>query len=206
MNAMLDGIRVIELADDSDAAAAAAYCGRILADLGADVIKIEPPGGDPLRATPPFVNGVAGPDRSLCWIALNANKRGVVVDRGSRDGERRFRWLVERSDIVVTADPRLDRARLATWNDQVILAVVTPFGVSGPLNGARASDLVQRVRRFELHPVDAAVALIRTQALDARVESAVRRITRIALRHHHERWIELIAHIHGSSIARHGLL
>ncbi|HYY53887.1 MAG TPA: CoA transferase [Candidatus Dormibacteraeota bacterium] len=138
---MLDGVRVLELAACADAAPAAAYCARTLADLGADVIKIEPPEGDPLRGTPPFVDGVPGPDRGLTWIALNANKRGVVLDRSSRDGERRFRALVERSDAVITADPSLDRSRLEAWNERAIVSIVTPFGASGPLAAARASDL-----------------------------------------------------------------
>jgi crotonobetainyl-CoA:carnitine CoA-transferase CaiB-like acyl-CoA transferase len=141
MSAMLDGIRVLESVDATDAAAAAAFCARVLADLGADVIKVEPPDGDPLRDAPPFVDGVRGPDRSLPWIALNANKRGIALDRASPDGARRFRALAERSDVVVTGDPGLDRARLTAGNAQLIVTLVTPFGGSGPLNGARASDL-----------------------------------------------------------------
>src|SRR3989442_9913259 len=122
-------------------AAASAHCARILADLGADVVKAEPPEGDPLRATPPFADGVPGPDRSLPWIALNANKRGIVLDRRTAEGARLFRALIERVDVVVTADRALDRAALAAWNDQLVLATVTPYGATGPLAGAPASDL-----------------------------------------------------------------
>ena len=138
---MLEGVRVLELADAADMAAASAHCARILADLGADVVKAEPPGGDPLRATPPYADGRPGPDRSLVWIALNANKRGIVLDRRTAEGARLFRALVERSDVVVTADRALDRAALASWNDQVVLTTVTPYGVTGPLAGVPASDL-----------------------------------------------------------------
>ncbi len=141
MTALLEGVRVLELADALDGAAAAAHCARVLADLGADVVKAEPPGGDPLRAMPPFVDGVPGPDRGLMWIVLNANKRGILLDRATADGARLFRALVERADVVVTADGALEHATLATWNDQVVLATVTPYGASGPLAGASASDL-----------------------------------------------------------------
>ncbi len=141
MSAALSGIRVLEVADAADMSAAAAHCARILADLGAEVVKLEPPGGDPVRATPPFVDGVPGPDRGLYWIALNANKRGIVLDRESADGAQVFRALVERADIVVTANPALDHATLSAWSDTVILATVTPYGTAGPLAEARASDL-----------------------------------------------------------------
>ena len=141
MTALLDGVRVLELADAPDAAAAAAYCARVLADLGADVVKLEPPGGDPLRATPPFVDGQAGPDRSLPWIALNANKRGIVLDRRAGGGARTFHALVARADVVVTADRTLAYATIAAWNPRVVLTTVTPYGTSGPLADAPASDL-----------------------------------------------------------------
>ncbi|MGH2451429.1 MAG: CoA transferase, partial [Candidatus Limnocylindria bacterium] len=70
--APLSGVRVVELADGWGA-----HCGRILADLGADVVKVEPPAGDVARAVPPFAGDQPGPGRGLWWIALNANKRGV---------------------------------------------------------------------------------------------------------------------------------
>src|SRR5919201_5982236 len=140
MSAMLEGVRVVELVERADADAAAAFCARILADLGADVVKVEPPGGDPLRDMPPFLAGVAGPDRSLTWIAFNANKRGVVIDPTGSDGMRRLRALVERSDVVVTADATR-AAELQRWNEQIIVSVVTPYGASGPLAGAPAPHL-----------------------------------------------------------------
>ncbi len=141
MTALLEGVRVLELADAADMTAAAAHCARVLADLGADVVKAEPPGGDPVRALPPFLGDAPGPDRSLTWIALNANKRGIVLDRATADGARLFRALVERADVVVTAERAFEHATLAAWNDQVILATVTPYGSSGPLAGVPASDL-----------------------------------------------------------------
>src|SRR5438270_7333648 len=96
---MLGGLRVLELAGrDIWGASAVAHCGRILADLGADVIKAEPPSGDPVRRVPPFIGDGADDDRGLLWIALNANKRGIVLD--PRDMSRR-EALVRSADVVV---------------------------------------------------------------------------------------------------------
>ncbi len=132
---MLD-LRVVELAsDDPWGAAAAAHCGRTLADLGADVVKCEPPAGDPVRRTPPFAGGAAHPDRGLLWMALNANKRGVVLDPA--DAARRDA-LVRRADLVVQSEPIVDP--LGCGARQVVVTV-TPYGTTGPLAGVPASDL-----------------------------------------------------------------
>ncbi len=141
---MLDGVRVLDLAvaasADPLAGAAGAHGARILADLGADVIKVEPPEGDVGRGQPPFLGGIAGPDRSLFWIALNANKRSVVLDP-SPAGERRLRALVERADVVVQSEARLGHDLVAAWNDQCVLVTCTPYGADGPLAAVAASDL-----------------------------------------------------------------
>ena len=96
---MLDGLRVVELAgSDVWGAAAVGHCGRILADLGADVVKVEPSSGDPVRSVPPFVGERADADRGLLWIALNANKRSVVLapgDTAARDA------LIRGADVVI---------------------------------------------------------------------------------------------------------
>src|SRR5439155_1003867 len=81
---LLGGCRVLDLADQSGA-----VCGRILADLGADVVKVEPPGGEPDRLQPPFVGDVENAERSIPWIAANVNKRSVTCDFGSVDGRAR---------------------------------------------------------------------------------------------------------------------
>ena len=80
---VLTGIRVLDLAG-----LAGQYAGRLLADLGADVIKIEPPGGDPVRSMPPFADDKPGPDRSLRWLAYNSNKSSVVLDINSDSGRQ----------------------------------------------------------------------------------------------------------------------
>src|SRR5207253_1189607 len=78
-----------------------ALAGRLLADLGADVVKVEPPGGDPDRLRPPFVGGVPGKDRSLPFLYRNANKRGVMLDLHDAGGWRRFLGLCEGADILI---------------------------------------------------------------------------------------------------------
>ena len=77
------------------------WCGKVLADLGADVVKIEPPEGSPTRAIGPFVDGRQGMDRSLVWAAYCANKRGVTIDLDSRDGCEQLVRLASGADILI---------------------------------------------------------------------------------------------------------
>lgn len=133
---MLDGLRVVELVgSDIWGAAAVAHCGRILADLGADVVKAEPPEGDPVRRVPPYLGERADPDRGLMWIALNANKRSVVI--GPQDAARRDA-LVAGADVVLQSSLVVDPARVT---GQCVLVTLTPYGTTGPLAGTPASDL-----------------------------------------------------------------
>lgn len=139
----LPPIRVLDVADGWGA-----HCGRILADLGADVVKVEPPSGESARSRPPFLDDVPGPDRSLWWIALNANKRGVTLDLTAPRGRELFIRLAARADVVIEAFPpgRFDElgvgyAVLHAANPELILASVTPYGQDGPLAGVSASDL-----------------------------------------------------------------
>src|SRR5207247_628057 len=71
----LDGTRVLDLTREPGF-----FAGKLLGDLGADVLKVEPPGGDPARRRPPFWGGIADPERSLLWLAMNTSKRGVTLD------------------------------------------------------------------------------------------------------------------------------
>ena len=92
----LAGLRVVELASEH-----AAFAGKMLGDLGADVIVVEPPGGHPSRAYGPFVDDVADPERSLWWWHYNTSKRGVVLDLDTDDGAEEFRRLAAGADIVL---------------------------------------------------------------------------------------------------------
>jgi crotonobetainyl-CoA:carnitine CoA-transferase CaiB-like acyl-CoA transferase len=133
---ILDGLRVVELVGrDVWGAAAVAQCGRILADLGADVVKAEPPAGDPVRGVPPFIGARADPDRGLLWIALNANKRSVTLP--TEDTARRAALLRD-ADVVLQPSLSVDPARA---DARLVVVTITPYGASGPLASTPASDL-----------------------------------------------------------------
>src|SRR5215468_4974785 len=91
---VLEGVRVLDITDESGWLA-----GKILGDLGADVIKVEPPGGDLAGRRGPYLGGVVDPERSLVWLALNTSKRGIQLDP-ARERET-FLALVRRSDVLL---------------------------------------------------------------------------------------------------------
>ena len=100
MSGALSGLRVVELASQH-----AAWAGKLLGDLGADVIVVEPPGGHPSRGYGPFVDDEPGPERSLFWWNYNTSKRGVVLDLERSDDATSFRDLVATADIVLEGEP-----------------------------------------------------------------------------------------------------
>jgi len=93
---MLGTCRVLDLTSERGL-----LCGQILGDLGADVIKVEPPGGSPARALAPFFKDEPGPERSVYWWAYNRNKRGVTIDLESERGREIFRRLAATAQIVI---------------------------------------------------------------------------------------------------------
>jgi len=140
---MLSGVRVLDLCDASGFLA-----GKILGDLGADVVKLEAPGGDPERQQGPWLGEVADPERSLAWLALNTSKRGVTLDLEAPPGGEIFRALVARSDVVLeTAAPGSLEARglgfeqLAPEHPRLVWCSITPWGRTGPRAHWRGSDL-----------------------------------------------------------------
>src|ERR671932_2237662 len=88
-------LRVLDLADQNGG-----LCGRILADLGADVVKVEPPGGDPGRRVPPFADDYPEPERSLTWLAGNINKRGITCNLEMASGRALLLRLADRADVL----------------------------------------------------------------------------------------------------------
>jgi crotonobetainyl-CoA:carnitine CoA-transferase CaiB-like acyl-CoA transferase len=118
-------------------------CGRILADLGADVVKVEPPGGEGDRLQPPFVDDVENSERSIPWLAANVNKRGVTCDLASPDGRALFARLAASARIVVEsfAPGRLGELGLAEALRDAIVVSITPYGQDGPLARVPGSDL-----------------------------------------------------------------
>jgi crotonobetainyl-CoA:carnitine CoA-transferase CaiB-like acyl-CoA transferase len=118
-------------------------CGRILADLGADVIKVEPPGGEADRLQPPFVDDRENTERSIPWLAANVNKRGVTCDLGSPGGRALVTRLSATARIVVEsfAPGRLRELGLEDVLRDRIVVSITPYGQDGPLAAVPGSDL-----------------------------------------------------------------
>lgn len=124
-------------------------CGRILGDFGADVIKIEKPGGEPGRNIGPFFHDIPDPQKSLYWFAFNANKRGITLDIETSDGREIFKMLVKTADFVIESFPPsyldnlgLGYSVLSENNPSLIMTSISPFGQSGPYRDYKASDLV----------------------------------------------------------------
>src|SRR5215471_3203075 len=120
---LLDGYRVLDLTGPLGF-----LCGKILADLGADVIKVEPPGGDPARRS-----------QSFFWQAHNANKRGIALDLEARAGRESLRRLARKADFVLETFPPgtmeswgLGYSDLKQINLGLILVSITPYGQQGP--------------------------------------------------------------------------
>jgi crotonobetainyl-CoA:carnitine CoA-transferase CaiB-like acyl-CoA transferase len=139
----LDGLRVVELASEH-----AAFAGKMLGDLGADVIVIEPPGGHPSRAYGPFADDVEDPERSLWWWHYNTSKRGIVLDLDTDDGAEQFRRLAAEADIVLEGEApdalatrHLDHPHLRAGHEELIWVSVTPFGRTGTRAHEPATDL-----------------------------------------------------------------
>jgi crotonobetainyl-CoA:carnitine CoA-transferase CaiB-like acyl-CoA transferase len=139
------GMRVVELAFDP----AGELAGRLLAEMGAEVVKVEPPGGVPSRHTGPFVDDVADPDASLAYWFYNAGKRSVVLDVDQPGGRAGLDELLADADVLLsTLPPRrlaalgLDLDGLVADRPSLIVVSVTPFGLDGPWADHAASDLV----------------------------------------------------------------
>ena len=142
--AALDDIRVLDLAGEIGQ-----YCTKLLADLGADVIKIEPPEGDPVRDLPPFYHDEPGPDKSLYWLNLNTNKRSATLNIADAEGRKLLEKLVATADVVVESfEPGyldglgLGYEGLTKIKPEIILTSVTGFGQTGPHAHFKAPDIV----------------------------------------------------------------
>ena len=136
---MLEDTRVLELS-----APETMLAGLMLADLGADVVTLEPPTGSAGRRLEPFVAGVPGIERSLTWHALNRTKRGMTLDLDSPDGSALFRDLFGRFDVVLESLGPGQQSRLAATatGTRTIHCSISPFAESGPKSMYRATDLV----------------------------------------------------------------
>ena len=139
----LAGVRVLDMA-----APLGAFISRILGDLGADVIKVEPPSGDPGRHLAPFLT--TGQERlSLPFVHANVNKRSIILDLQHQEDQERFRTLAAQADVVVSteglaawATRGVDIERLATFYPHLIWTSFTPFGLSGPYSAYTGNNIV----------------------------------------------------------------
>lgn len=123
-------------------------CGKILADMGADVIKIEPPGGDKARNTGPFFHNSNKPRESLFWLAFNTNKKSITLNIEAGEGKDILRQLIKTADFIIESFAPgymtrlgLSYEELSKINPRIIMVSVSPFGQKGPFADYKATDL-----------------------------------------------------------------
>lgn len=148
----LAGLRVLELSDEKGQ-----FCGKLLGDLGADVIKIEPPGGVKNRHVGPFMDDIPHPERSLSFWYYNTSKRGITLDLETADGRALFKRLAATADVILeTFRPGyldslgLGYDTLAEQNPGLVLCALTPFGQTGPWRDYLSADLLHMAAGGEM--------------------------------------------------------
>ena len=141
---MLSCYRALDLTDEKGF-----ICGKVLADLGADVIKIERPGGDLARSIGPFYHDIVHPEKSLYWFAFNGNKKSITLDIERTDGQEIFKELVKTADIVIEsfAPGYMDKQGLGypvlnQVNPMMVMTSISSFGQNGPYRDYKASEIV----------------------------------------------------------------
>jgi|TARA_Y100000588_G_scaffold157366_1_gene171324 CoA:oxalate CoA-transferase len=154
---ILSDVKVLEVAHSLSGA----FCAKLLADQGANTIKVEPPGwGDPARREPPFINGVSDPEASSIFLAFNTNKRGITLDIEQPQGRELLLRLVSNADVLIESYPPnhleglgLGYEVLRETNPGLILASITYFGQTGPYRDYIGSELVVQALGGFLHAV-----------------------------------------------------
>jgi len=143
--AALDDIRVLDISQGI----AGPLCAKLLGDFGADVIKVEPPAGDCGRRMPPFFEDDPHPEKSLLFLLVNLNKRGITLDLETPQGAGIFKKLARLADVVVESFPPgylaslgLDHASLERENPGIVMVSITPFGQSGPYSHYKGEEIV----------------------------------------------------------------
>ena len=141
---MLSPYRVLDLSDEKGL-----FCGKLMGDMGADVVKIERPGGDSARHIGPFYHDEVDPEKSLYWFATNTSKRGITLDIEKPRGLDIFKRLVKTADFVVETFPPgymdklgLGYSDLEKLNTRIIMVSITPFGQAGPYKDFKGPDMV----------------------------------------------------------------
>ena len=145
MPGALNGIKVLDLAED----VAGSFCARLLADYGADVLKLEPPGGSALRRLGPFFHDDPHGEKSLFFLVMNLNKKGATLNLEDAAGRKIFKDLVSHVDVVVESHRPgwleslgLGYPQLEEINPGLVMTSITPFGQDGPYSGFKAEEVV----------------------------------------------------------------
>lgn len=143
--ASLDNLKVLDLSQGL----AGPICAKILADFGADVVKVEPPEGDAARLIPPHFGDDPHPEKSLIFLLANLNKRGVRLKLDDPEGQKLLRQMARTADIIVEsfkpgylASLGLDHASLSRENPGLIMVSITPFGQTGPYSAYESEEIV----------------------------------------------------------------
>ena len=142
---MLDGLRVLDLGPGI----APSFCAKLLADYGAEVIKVEPPHGDPLRRQGPFAGDDAHHEKSVPFLYVNTSKRGITLDCSTESGRHLLQKLLDDADVLVQGFPPSDSEEsaisyraLSHTHPRLVVTSVTPFGQNGPYRDFKATDII----------------------------------------------------------------
>ena len=142
---VLEGVKVLDLSEDL----AGSFCARLLADYGADVLKLEPPRGAVLRRMRPFFHDDPHPEKSLFFLVMNLNKKGATLNLETTTGQSILKQLARRVDVIVEsfqpgylASLGLSYDALERQNPSLILTSITPFGQDGPYNQYLGEEIV----------------------------------------------------------------
>ena len=142
---LFEGLKVLDLGQGISAP----FCAKMFADLGARVVKVEPPTGDPARLLGPFPDDVPDPEQSGLYLALNTNKQGITLDLETGAGRELLLQLAAEADLLIENFPPgylpnlgLDFAAFQERNPRLVLVSVTPFGQRGPWAGYQANNLI----------------------------------------------------------------
>ena len=142
----LDGVKVLDLSEDI----AGSFCARLLADYGADVLKLEPPGGAALRRMGPFYHDEPHPEKSLFFLLLNLNKKGATLNLETSAGQAILKRLAQHVDVIVEtyspdylASLTLGYDDLRQLNPSLIMTSITPFGQIGPYANYKGEEIVE---------------------------------------------------------------
>jgi crotonobetainyl-CoA:carnitine CoA-transferase CaiB-like acyl-CoA transferase len=142
----LEGIKILEFSDFISGP----YCGKLLANLGAAVIKIEQPGlGDKARSWGPFPQDLPHPEKSGLFLFLNTDKKSITLNLETALGRKIFKELIKWANVLIESHPQQEMLRLSLnyeslkkENPSLIMVSITPFGQNGPLSGYQGCDLI----------------------------------------------------------------